>query len=148
MDERVRCARCWKRVPATARFCRRCGYTLKPVMAPPPPAKSTCGSRPPCLLLILAGGWLAFTFLRFTFHSARYAPLPAMGPSRQIAVPEYRYPVLPDPQPQWLDPRAYPPAPIERPPQRPHARRHDHPQPDRWYWPVDPPPAPPADPQD
>ena len=37
MEALVRCGHCWKRVPATARFCRRCGFALHPPLPPPRP---------------------------------------------------------------------------------------------------------------
>lgn len=126
MEERVRCARCWKRVPLSARFCRRCGYALKsvPVVTPVPRR----GSGPPFFLLILVVGWVGCSVGRFWSIPVRHAPGP-LGSPPPIYMPQDDA----SPAPQGYAPPAAEPAP-----HRPHARRYDRPPPQPWYRPTEP----------
>jgi len=58
MEERVRCPRCWKRVPLTAGFCPRCGYCLRRTG---PAVHNRCNAVP----LLLSGIGLAASLLSF-----------------------------------------------------------------------------------
>ena len=139
METRLRCERCWKRLPVTARFCPRCGNTLRQVPVLPPTSRRRSG--PPFFLLILTGGWLACTLLRLTVHETSCFPPSAVNPPAEVYEPQRFAPAVPAPRAPWIDPPASPAPPTELSPQRPHARRHSRPWPNTWYRPTDPPPA-------
>jgi len=95
MDALVRCPRCWKRVPQTARFCRRCGCALPPAILPTPPARNCGGPNSAALLQFLLMGAAALAglalFTTVTHHPPRYGPPPLIQTSP---------PPVPDP---WFD---------------------------------------------
>ena len=130
MQERVRCPRCWKRVPGWARFCRRCGYGLRRVG--PPAAAGRCTAVPLLVWgIMLAGGLMSVGRLVSNCalsapamtHVRAAPPSPAPAPYAQWARPRHhrvtpqpdavRWPAIPE-----QDPVVLPEAPRLPPPYR------------------------------
>jgi hypothetical protein len=70
MDGQVRCPRCWKRGPQTAKFCRRCGCALTGVAAIPrmprqAPIVPRTGRQGTLLALVVSGAFILLGLLIF-----------------------------------------------------------------------------------
>jgi len=80
MDGQIRCPRCWKRGPQSAKFCRRCGCALTGV-GPLPRAQAAVGARrggPGVLLgLLISGAFILLGLL--IFSSLTHTPAPFMN---------------------------------------------------------------------
>lgn len=82
MEALVRCPRCWKRVPETSRFCRRCGQALSAPPPLPPPGQQgsspAAGSGIAALLSFILMG--AVSVIGIALFSASMHPTPPAPP--------------------------------------------------------------------
>lgn len=97
MDTSVRCPRCWKHIPASVRFCPRCGSALSGTVATkaiPPRSRSTPpggGSGVTALLIFLVIGAFGLMVMLFVgSHSA----VPVVFPPAPVQV-QPGYPATP-----------------------------------------------------
>lgn len=139
MDTLIRCPRCWKHLPSSARFCPRCGSAqamATPIVAPPAPVpqrrRRSCGWGGSMLfwsiLFSVIGTGFLNLFSRMTVMHPVMSPPP---PPVMIAPPPA--PVLPgdapapgppyySPEPSYVHPWRDPRTPTPYPPHERHDR--------------------------
>ena len=155
MELLVRCPRCWKRVPETSRYCRRCGCALTSATPPPlPHSKSNAaaagegGGLAALLGLLMMGGMILIGLMLFTAVDQRRCPLAPPPPSASPAPAPDSFqaaPALPDERGD-ADPQADFPAPaLPMPPARERHSFHRRHRP-APTWPDEVRPQPPAAP--
>lgn len=140
MDGLIRCPRCWKHVPDTSKFCRRCGSALvRAAPVPPPPLERPRGSWAPAAMVVfmVMAAFVPFGMLYTSSRPPMVSP-PPPPVEGETAPPELQAPV---PWPSDVPPTPIPPdlrapRPIYPNPYRPHYPAP--PSQTRERWPSEP----------